>query len=53
MYLASTTAINTTDGTCGYVLNGYASDGVQWPQYEVVTKYGIEVWLASEMLVVP
>ena len=53
MYQAGMTAINTTDGTRGYVLNGYTTDATGWVQYEVATEYGIEVWDTSEMLVLP
>ena len=52
MYLAEQVVLNTTDGTRRSIMNGYASDGSQWTEYEITTEYGtVEVWRTTDMLV--
>lgn len=44
---AGTRVLNTGDGEPGTVLSAYGRDPATggWSEYEVVTRYGIELWM--------
>jgi hypothetical protein len=50
---AMTLVVSHLDGEPGRVLNGYAYDGSAggWTEYEVSTKYGIEIWKVEDLFV--
>jgi len=48
---AGTRVLNANDGEPGAVLNGYATGpNGQWTEYEVETRYGIELWKTADFI---
>jgi len=46
-----TRVLNTNDGEPGSIMNGFAFDpATGWTEYEVETKYGIEVWARTDFI---
>lgn len=48
-----TQVLNTTDGEPGTILNSYAGRPAAWTEYEVVTRYRIEIWKTSDFILLP
>ena len=46
-----TRVLKTSDGEPGSILGGFAFDPASgWTEYEVATRYGIERWMRSDMI---
>lgn len=48
-----TQILNISDGEPGTILNSYAGSPGAWTEYEVVTRYGIEIWKTSDFILLP
>ena len=47
-----TRVLNTNDGEPGRIMNGYSCNPTTgWYEYEVETRYGIERWLRSDVVI--